>query len=134
MGEGDPRRQRGDVLMESYIYLDCHRVTDRNYNIVGNLEQLGDWNLRFTMRIFGDCLDEEKRKELLAGYTEYWSEKELREYARGFIPAYTQCAIAELEEKKKDGERFDPPFLTQEEYQEMAVREKWPRIARCPDH
>ncbi len=31
--------------------------------------------------------------------------------------------------KKKDGERFFPPHLTQEEYQEIAVREKWPRIA-----
>lgn len=119
--------------MESYVDLVRRRLTDRNDNIVGNLDQLGDWNLRFTMRIFGDCVDEEKRKELLAGYTEYWSEKELREFARGFIPAYTQYAIAELEEKKKDGERFDPPFLTQEEYQEMAVREKWPRIGRFAD-
>ncbi len=119
--------------MESYVDLVRRRLTDRNDNIVANLEQLGDWNLRFTMRIFGDCLDEEKRKELLAGYTEYRSEKELREFARDFIPAYSQCAIAELAEKKKDGERFEPPFLTQEEYQEMAVREKWALIGRFAD-
>ncbi len=119
--------------MESYVELVRRRLTDRNDNIMGNLDQLGDWNLRFTMRIFGDCLDDEKRTELLAGYTEYWNDKELREFAQRFVPAYTACAIAELEEMKKEGERFDPPFLTQEEYQEMAVREKWPRIGRCLD-
>ncbi len=119
--------------MESYVELVRRRLTDRNDNVMANLEDLGDWNLRFTMRIFGDCLDEEKRREMLAGYTEYWSEKELREFARQFIPAYTMYAVAELEEKKKDGERFDPPWLTQEEYQEMAVREKWPRIGRLAD-
>ncbi len=42
---------------------------------------------------------------------------------------YTEYAVAELEEKKKDGERFFPPHLTQEEYQEIAVREKWPKMA-----
>lgn len=120
--------------MESYVDLVRRRLTDRNDNIVGKLEELGDWHLRFTMRIFGDCLDEEKRKELLAGYTEYLTEKELRDFARDFIPAYTVSAIAELEEKKKDGERFDPPYLTQEEYQEMAVLEKWPRIGRHVEH
>jgi len=96
---------------------------------MGNLDELTDWHLRFTVRIFGDCLDEEKRKELLANYTEYWTDAELREFVKNFLPAYTEYAVAELEEKKKDGECFDPPFLTQEEYQEMAVREKWPRIA-----
>ncbi len=119
--------------MESYVALVRRRLSDRNDNIVANLDQLGDWNLRFTMRIFGDCLDADKRRELLGGYTEYLGEKELRDFARDFVPAYTAYAIAELEEKKKDGERFDPPFLTQEEYQEMAVREKWPLIGRGAD-
>jgi hypothetical protein len=61
------------------------------------------------------------------------SEPELREFAKGFVSAYTEYSVAELEEKKRDGERFDPPYLTQEEYQEMAVREKWPRIGARPD-
>jgi hypothetical protein len=116
--------------MESYVDLVRHRFEDRNANIMANLEKLSDWHLRFTMRIFGDCIDEEKRKELLGNYTEYWMDSELREFARNFLPAYSEYAIAELEEKKKDGERFDPPWLTQEEYQEMAVREKWPKIAK----
>jgi hypothetical protein len=115
-------------MIDSYVELVRRRLADRNDNIMANLEKLGDWHLRFTMRIFGDCLDEEGRAKLLAGYTEYWTEKELRAFAKDFVPAYTEYAIAELLEKKKEGERFFPPFLTAEEYQEMAIREKWPKI------
>jgi len=115
-------------MIESYTELVRHRLEDRSANIMANLEKLGEGHLRFTMRIFGDCLDEETRGKLLKEYTEYWTEKELRAFAKEFIPAYTEYAIEELLEKKKDGERFVPPYLTQEEYQEMAVREKWPRI------
>ncbi|MGE5699191.1 MAG: hypothetical protein ACM31N_03900 [Deltaproteobacteria bacterium] len=118
-----------DAMETTYVELVRRRLDDRHSNIMGNLEQLGDWHLRFTIRIFADCLDEERRKELLGNYTEYWTETELREFVKNFLPAYSEYAVAELLEKKKGGERFDPPFLTQEEYQEMAVREKWPRIA-----
>ena len=103
--------------MESYVDLVRHRFEDRHANIMGNLDQLSDWHLRFTVRIFGDCLDEEKRKELFGNYTEYGSESELREFVRHFLPAYSEYAIAELVEKKRDGERFEPPWLTLEEYQ-----------------
>ncbi len=115
-------------MIDSYVELVRRRLEDRSGNIMANLEKLGDWHLRFTMRIFGDCLDEEERAKLLGGYTEYWTEKELRAFAKEFVPAYTEYAVAELLEKKKEGERFFPPFLTHEEYQEMAIREKWPKI------
>jgi len=115
--------------MDGYVELVRRRLEDRTANILSNLDDLPEAQLRFTMRIFGDCLDEAAAKEMLAGYSEHMAEGELREFARTFVPAYTEYAIAELEEKKKDGERFEPPFLTQEEYQEMSVREKWPRIA-----
>lgn len=120
-------------MIDSYVDLVRRRLADRNDNIIANLEKLGDWHLRFTMRIFGDCIDEEERKKLLSGYSEYRTEKELRAFAKTFVPAYTEYAISELMEKKKEGERFFPPFLTQEEYQEMAVCEKWPRIAEHLD-
>ncbi len=116
-------------MIDSYVELVRRRLEDRSANIMANLEKLEEGHLRFTMRIFGDCLDEETRGKLLAGYTEYWTENELRAFAKDFVPAYTEYAVAELEEKKKDGERFFPPHLTQEEYQEIAVRDKWPRIA-----
>jgi hypothetical protein len=115
--------------MNSYVELVRRRLEDRTANLLGNLEQLPEAQLRFTMRVFGDCVDEEAASSLFAGYSEHLTEGELRNFAHAFIPAYTEYAIAELEEKKKDGERFEPPFLTQEEYQEMTVREKWPRIA-----
>jgi hypothetical protein len=115
--------------LNSYAELVRRRLEDRGSNILGNLDRYMEPQLRFTMRIFGDCLDEETRGKMFAGYSEHMSEQELREFARNFVPAYTEYAVAELEEKKRDGERHEPPYLTQEEYQEMAAREKWPRIA-----
>ena len=119
--------------MKTYVDLVRRRLEDRANNIVGHLERFMEPQLRFTMRIFGDCLDEEARGTMFAGYSEHLTEQELRAFAADFLPAYTAYAIAELEEKKRDGERHVPPFLTQEEYQEMAVREKWPRIAEHLD-
>ena len=119
----------GDAEIRSYVDLVRRRLQDRSANLLANLEELPEAQLRYTMRIFGDCLDEETRGRMFEGYSEHLREKELREFARAFVPAYTKYAVAELEEKKREGERFDPPFLTREEYQEMAVREKWPRIA-----
>jgi hypothetical protein len=115
--------------VKSYVELVRRRLEDRASNILGNLDRYMEPQLRFTMRIFGDCLDEETRGRMFAGYSEHMSELELRNFARNFVPAYTEYAVAELEEKKRDGERHEPPCLTQEEYQEMAVREKWPRFA-----
>lgn len=115
--------------MDSYLELVRHRIEDRGANVLSNIEKFGEVQLRFTVRIFADCLDEETRKRFLGNYSEYLTESEIREFVKGFLPAYTDYALAELVEKKRGGERFDPPWLTQEEYQEMAVREKWPRIA-----
>lgn len=119
--------------MNSYVELVRHRLEERSENLLVNLDELPEAQLRYTMRIFGDCLDEETRGKMFEGYSEHLHEKELREFAKTFVPAYTKHAVAELKEKKKDGERFEPPFLTGEEYQEMAVREKWPRIAERLD-
>jgi len=116
--------------MDSYLELVRHRIEDRSANVLLNVEKFGEAQLRFTVRIFADCLDEDTRKRLLGNYSEYLTESEIRDFVKGFLPTYTDYAIAELEEKKRDGERFDPPWLTQEEYQEMAVREKWPLIAK----
>jgi hypothetical protein len=119
--------------LNTYVDLVRRRLEDRTANLLGNLEELPEAQLRFTMRIFGDCLDEASHGRMFAGYSEHLTEGELRSFAQRFVPGYTEYAIAELEEKKRGGERFEPPFLTQEEYQEMAVREKWPRIAERPD-
>ncbi|GAB4227504.1 MAG: hypothetical protein OHK0028_00250 [Deltaproteobacteria bacterium] len=119
----------GDARVNSYVELVRRRFEDRAANLLSKLDELPEAQLRYTMRLFGDCLDEATRGKMFEGYSEHLREKELREFARTFVPDYTKYAVAELEEKKKGGERFEPPFLTREEYQEMAVREKWPRIA-----
>ena len=119
--------------MNSYVELVRRRLEDRSANLLVNLDELPEAQLRYTMRVFGDCLDDAAHGKMFEGYSEHQNEKELREFAKTFVPAYTRHAVADLEEKKKDGERFKPPFLTREEYQEMAVREKWPLIAEHLD-
>ena len=91
-------------MMNSYVELVRRRLEDRGNNILGNLERFMEPQLRFTMRIFGDCLDEETRGTMFSGYSEHLAEQELRAFAADFVPAYNAYAIAELEEKKKDGE------------------------------
>jgi len=52
-------------MIDSYVELVRHRLENRSANIMANLEKLGEGHLRFTMRIFGDCLDEEARGSFL---------------------------------------------------------------------
>ncbi|HEX2709970.1 MAG TPA: hypothetical protein VHM68_03875, partial [Candidatus Deferrimicrobium sp.] len=78
--------------MKSYVELVRRRLEDRGNNIVGNLERFMEPQLRFTMRIFGDCLDEETRGRMFSGYSEHLAEQELRAFAADFVPAYTAYA------------------------------------------
>jgi len=73
--------------MKTYVDLVRRRLEDRGNNIVGNLERFMEPQLRFTMRIFGDCLDEETRGTMLSGYSEHMTEQELRALAGDFVPA-----------------------------------------------
>ncbi len=55
--------------MKSYAELVRTRLEDRASNILGNLDRYMEPQLRFTMRIFGDCLDEETRGKMFTGYS-----------------------------------------------------------------
>jgi len=67
--------------MKTYVDLVRRRLEDRADNVVGNLERFMEPQLRFTMRIFGDCLDEETHGRMFAGYSEHMAEQELRAFA-----------------------------------------------------
>ncbi|HLO09955.1 MAG TPA: hypothetical protein VK303_04670, partial [Desulfobacteria bacterium] len=99
-----PRERKGEILsafrglfslpggaagMNSYVELVRHRLEGRATNLLANLGELPEAQLRFTMRIFGDCLDEETREKMFDGYSEHRNENELREFAQQFVPAYT---------------------------------------------
>jgi len=95
--------------MKSYVELVRVRLEERSANLLVNLDELPEAQLRYTMRIFGDCLDEETRGRMFEGYSEHLHEKELREFAKTFVPAYAKYAVAELEEKKRTASGSSPP-------------------------
>ncbi len=83
-----PEKERGErgvrrrsVRMKSYVELVRRRLEDRGNNIPGNLERFLELQLRFTTRIFGDCLDEEARGKMFSGDSEHLAEQELRAFA-----------------------------------------------------
>ncbi len=118
---------------ETYSSLVSGRLKKREKNIMGTLEDMLEDQMRFTVRIFADCMEEEEMTRFLAGYSEYLVEDEMREIIEEFVPKYTEYALSELEAKKRESEDFDAEHLTGEELQEMAIKEKWPRIAEKPE-
>ncbi|RMG60952.1 MAG: hypothetical protein D6713_01410 [Deltaproteobacteria bacterium] len=139
---GEKEKEKGSVKIEdltpeeglprSYKELVARRLREREKNIMANIAKMEEDQLRFTVRIFADCMEEEEERKFLDGYTEYMPTEELRKFVEEFVPAYTDYAVRELEEKKKRGEDFEPEHITGEELQEMALKEKWPRIAAKP--
>ncbi len=122
-----------DEAPRSYKDLVARRLKEREKNIMANISKLEEDQLRFTVRIFADCMEEEDEKRFLDGYSEYLPTEELRKFVEEFVPEYTAYATRELEEKKKRGEDFEPEHITGEELQEMALKEKWPKIGSKPE-
>jgi hypothetical protein len=60
-------------------------------------------------------------------------EEELMKFVGDFVPKYTVYAIAELDARKEKSEGFEPDQITGEELQEMAIKEKWPKLEKKPE-
>jgi hypothetical protein len=116
----------------TYRSLVSPRLKNREGNILSNLPQMVEGQLRFTVRIFADCMEEEDIGHFLEGYSEYMVEDKLRDFVGDFVPKYTAYAIAELEARKEKSEGFAPEQITGEELQEMAIVEKWPKLEKNP--
>src|ERR1700675_4150772 len=98
-------------------------IQARAEDLLRRTESMTDEELRWTVRLFADCLDLAERDELLRGYNEYLHIEDLQRFVSGFIPRYTERALADLEAKRlTDGSR--PDELTDEELQSMSVAEK----------
>lgn len=104
-------------------------IQSRAEDLLGRIESMTDEELRWTVRLFADCLDPTEREELLRGYNEYLGLEDLQQFVHGFIPRYTERALADLESKRTaDGARLDE--LTDEELQSMSLAEKWGLVER----
>ena len=91
------------------------------------LEQIpfkGETELRWTVRVFRDCLSTAAQEEMLRDYSEYLELHQMRQVVKSFIPRYTEHALASLEAK-----RFTMATslrdMTDEELQAMSAAEKW---------
>lgn len=117
----------------TYRSLVSQRLKDRQGNIMAKLSELDDGQLRFTVRIFADCMEEADMERFLDEYSEYMVEEKLLDFVGDFVPEYTSYAISELEARKEKSEGFEPEQITGEELQEMAIIEKWPKLEKNPE-
>jgi hypothetical protein len=106
-------------------------IQSRAEELLGRVTSMTDEELRWTVRLFADCLDPTERERLLRGYNEYLRLEDLQRFVSGFVTRYTERALADLETKRMaDGSRIDE--LTDEELQSMSLAEKWGLLERHP--
>ena len=107
-------------------------IQQRAEQILARVDQMDDEELRWTVRLFADCLTPEQRRTQLAPYNEHWGVDELRRFVRAFVRQYTRLALAELG-TKAGGPGTRLCDLTEEELQNMALAEKWRLLATDPE-
>ncbi|MBI3990351.1 MAG: hypothetical protein HY347_12140 [candidate division NC10 bacterium] len=104
----------------------------REAQLLAQLPSMGEEELRWTVRIFADGLDEASKALLLKGYSEYLPLEAMRAVVAAFIPQYTRLALQDLDAKSSmvgEGLRG----FTDEELQGMSSAEKWGLLAKNPD-
>ncbi|MFI5342086.1 MAG: hypothetical protein ACHQ7N_19890 [Candidatus Methylomirabilales bacterium] len=106
-------------------------IRQRAKELLARVDRMDDEELRWTVRVFADCLSPEKRRENLGAYSEHWPVDQLRRFVPTFIQRYTDLALEELKAKESSqGTRL--PDLTEEELQSMSLAEKWHLLAKDP--
>jgi hypothetical protein len=107
-------------------------IQRRAEQILARVNQMDDEELRWTVRLFADCLAPSERRAQLGPYNEHWGVDELRRFVLTFVRQYTRLALAELESKAgRQGAHLGD--LTEEELQSMALAEKWQLLAADPE-
>jgi hypothetical protein len=92
---------------------------------------MNDAELRWTIRVFRDCLPPAEQQEMLRDYSEHLELNQMRQVVGGFIPRYTEYALEALEAKQlTPGTGLRD--LTDEELQSMSATEKWSLLEDDP--
>ncbi len=100
----------------------------RERELLERLPRMTADEMRWTVRLFADCLTAEARGRLLADYDETLGPEGLRQFLTALIPAYTAEALADLHAVRTEG----PLALTAEELQSLACAEKWTLLDADP--
>jgi hypothetical protein len=122
-----------NVPAESDSRIESQRrfVEQRAKALLERVDQMDDEELRWTVRVFADCLSPDQRRAKLGAYSEYWPVDQLRHFVPTFIEHYTELALEDLRAKEGTaGTRL--PDLTEEELQSMSLAEKWYLLAKEP--
>jgi len=116
--------------MEEHPRIESQRryIERRADELLERIPFMGDAELRWTVRVFRDCLSTAAQEEMLRDYSEYLELHQMRQVVKSFIPRYTEHALEALEAK-----RFTPATnlhdMTDEELQAMSAAEKWSLLA-----
>ena len=106
-------------------------IRQRAQDVLARLARMDDEELRWTVRVFADCLPPEQRAECLGRYDERWPLEERRRFVGTFVRRYTDLALGALE-RVRGVTGDDVAALTDEDLQGMSLAEKWLRLAADP--
>jgi hypothetical protein len=107
-------------------------VRQRAQDLLERVGRMDDEELRWTVRLFVDCLPPEQRAACLGAYDERWPIEERRAFVAAFVPRYTALALAALDRAEAAG-ADSLASLTDEDLQGMSLAEKWALLAQGPD-
>ena len=106
-------------------------IQERAQELLARVAQMDEEELRWTVRMFADCLSSDERATHLGGYSEHWDVDRLRRFLPTFIQQYTDIALKDLTAREGDqGARLAD--LTEEELQSMSLAEKCYLLAADP--
>ena len=104
-------------------------IRTREEELLSKIEEMSEDQLRWTVRLFADCLDETSQSLCLADYNEYLPFERMQATVASIIPQYTQLALADLDFKAQvEGSGLNS--LTEEELQNLSCAEKWDLLAQ----
>jgi hypothetical protein len=118
--------ERQSTIESKRLYL-----RQRAQQLLERVSRMDDEELRWTVRVFADCLPLGQRMTLLDAYSEHWPEEDRRRFVPGFIQRYTQAALETLE-RADTGRGARLAALTDEDLQGMSAAEKWSLVVDDP--
>jgi hypothetical protein len=119
--------------MEGHPGIDRQRefIERRAEELLERVAYMEDPELRWTVRLFRDCLPPAEQQEMLRDYSEHLELHQMRQVVEGFIGNYTEYALGALEAKRSTA-GTGLRDLTDEELQSMSATEKWNLVKADP--
>ena len=118
--------ERQSTVESKRLYL-----RQRAQQLLERVDRMDDEELRWTVRVFADCLPPRQRMAFLGAYSEHWPVEDRRRFVTGFIHRYTQVALDTLE-RAEAGRGLGLAALTDEDLQGVSAAEKWSLVVDDP--